>query len=598
MSTTNTETLKLYKNTKLYNGSRYKIYQGNQGNPRDIESVLGTPDYNKQVNYKSITEPITIGEYIDDCDQYTYGSITNHGKTYYIFVDSIMTDAYGLTTIEFTVDWWSTNWLDINCTIGHLTRKPEKPQYMEQPYTPLSTTVEQSTISTDYCFGATYIPNTEKGTSYISALYLPGNTQMFNLINCGNWYNELKLPGADIKDCFAIPIFSYDDIKNSIEYNIMYRVEGEDSTQIETYFRDNFTELVPLQPNDRYYLYNATDGDTFTAQYDTTYPDNCRVFRGIYPNTQHPWLDCGYREIYVQKKGGIYDFHYLQEVFNTHEYTYPDITKTINFNFISDDKNKQGIIDWNGNIIWECPYNVSIDSFKITLLKGLSHIMLQFIPIISSNALISELLTGKGFTYDCRHPGLFVDSYQDYVLKNREYDIQMRRIQSERQELQAWASTAENVGFGFAFGQGQGAAASGIGGVIEATSTWLLNQHFDPQIQAQYDKRYQRMTDQISIIGDSITNLKIENSMMKYVLKMDTPTQTRMKNDIENNGYLCDEVVSNLQALFKYTTTLNTQDNFTVKPVFQADNVVVEGACNVVGKQQVVRRLQNGVEFI
>ena len=257
-------------------------------------------------------------------------------------------------------------------------------------------------------------------------------------------------------------------------------------------------------------------------------------------------------------------------------------------------------MDWNGNLVWECPYGVTIEAFTIKLLFGLSHIMLEFIPKPSGTTpeYLSNMLTGKAFNYDCRHPGLFIDSYTEYVLKEKEYDIEMRRIQSEKQEVQAWFNVAENVGFGAAFGQGKGAAAAGIGGVIEAAGTWVINQEYDPKIQAQYDKKYARMTDQVSLVGDSVTNLFYFAPFYIYQLTMDSASATNMCNDISENGYMCNEMTNNLSNMFTYQEVNDSYIGTTVKPVYQADSVVVEGACNVIGKQQVVRRLQNGVEFI
>ena len=100
------------------------------------------------------------------------------------------------------------------------------------------------------------------------------------------------------------------------------------------------------------------------------------------------------------------------------------------------------------------------------------------------------------------------------------------------------------------------------------------------------------MTDQISLVGDSITNVlnAIDNSsgiLVKYTITANASVQDRYNNDINTNGYYSDEVTNTLSSLY-----------FATGRVIQADNVVVEGACNVIGKQQVVRRLQNGVEFI
>ena len=69
-----------------------------------------------------------------------------------------------------------------------------------------------------------------------------------------------------------------------------------------------------------------------------------------------------------------------------------------------------------------------------------------------------------------------------------------------------------------------------------------------------------------------------------------------MLEDTAYNGYYCDESTNNLQSLF--TNSTSTHDGYTFLPVFKVDSVVVEGACTLAGKQQVVRRLMNGVEFI
>lgn len=267
---------------------------------------------------------------------------------------------------------------------------------------------------------------------------------------------------------------------------------------------------------------------------------------------------------------------------------------TLNESFASDDIQVQGVYDWNGNMIWQCPYNKSISGFEIKLQFGISHIMLQFTPLLETTP--GTLLTGEGFTYDCRHPGIFVDSYTDYILKNRDYDISMRKYQIEQQEGQAWASVAENVGFGAAFGGGAGAVAAGLGGVIEATYTSISNAIYEPQIRRARDKLQAKVTDQISLVGDSVTNLFYYDPFYKYTLLMDGATQTRMETDIETNGYYCDEYSNIIDTLF--TNEPTTDSSYTVNPSFQADSLTIEGACNLVGKQQIAMRLMNGVEFI
>lgn len=604
MSTINTETLKLYKNDKLYNGSRYQVYLTG----RNMDTYLGTPDYQKTVTYKSIDEPIPINEPIKNCDEYTYGSITNDGKTYYFFVDYITTDAYKQTVIYYTIDWWTTNWFNINCTTAHILRQNKsKPGYIEQPFTPLYTVTDEEQITDDYVFMATYIPSSERGTSYISTIVLDGNDYNSQIIDAGNWYSKLDIPGADIKDCFAVPFFTIEDFIKENNTHEIYLIDGETTLEnIKKKFIREFSGLLPLQQGKYYHiqLKNVDPSTTqllYTAYYDSSETDDVKVITGWRyspPELSSTLYEYNLYYVYAYDEDNI--LRYLQseqpmlylvenagKIVEAHNTEKTIVSKTLNKTFVSNEAEKQGIKDWNGNIIWECPYGKTITGFTVTLLKGISHVMLQFIPTNTDLDTQSAINTGFGFNYDCRHPGLFVDSYQDYVLKNREYDIAMRHIQADKEVWTQAAATIEGVGYGVAFGKGLGGVSAGVGGVAETAARYIINNEFNPRIQQQYDQLYQRMSDQISLVGDAITNLYIEKSLSKYSLIMDTPSQDRMNTDITINGYYTDETTPTLQSSY-----------FAIGRVLQADNVIVEGACNVVGKQQVVSRLMNGVEFI
>lgn len=580
MSTSNSETLKLYKNDKLYNGSRYMVYLRN----RTMESFLGTPDYNKTVYYKSISEPITIDESIKYCDEYTYGSITNDDKTYYFFVDSISTDAFKQTTINYTIDWWATNWAKINCTKAHVTRKPTRPDYMIQPISDLNMNISQQNLTNDFVIAATYIPSGEGiKRSFISYVILEGSVFNVNNVELGSWLDRLALPTADIKDSFVVPLYSYSDFETDITIyavnSAMYQVSPPDVYQaLDSALQANFA--LPF-PQDGDIIFDTSSGKYYK------YTPNAATVHFIETTYQFSNMLARYitRSNILGQPNSEFKMYMVTDTTPTSRL----LTKPISGTFVSTETNRQGIMDWNGNSVWEAPIGLSSMSFTTRLLFGLSHIMIEFLPTDNQNN--SEMLSGRSFCYDCRHVGLFVDSYKDYVMKNRDYDVNMRQIQSSKQELQAWASTAENIGFGMAFGQGKGAIAAGVGGVLEAVFTTALNRTFDPQIQTQYDLRYARMTDQISIIGDSITDVLFaldtnQGLLKKYELSVTTESEERYYDDVTTNGYYCDEVTDNLELYFSRGS------------VVQADSVVVEGACNLEGKRQVVQRLMNGVEFI
>lgn len=600
MSTTNTEELILFSTKKIYNGSRYKYYQTNRSYDAFLENdaEYRYPERNsKTVYYKSITEPISISESINNADAYNYGILTNSNKKYYIFVDSITTDQFGVSTLRYSIDWWATEWANVHPTKAHVTRKSDKPSYMKQPFVPLNVSSEETMLTDKFCIMATYIPSvSEAETSYISTLILEGNYEILKMVEEGYWTNIIGIAGGDVKDCFVVPLYSYDDFLSEITTPLIFTINDDSlpspiGGDLETWIRvlRDLTEKYPAGTGDYpITIYNEGTDKWLRIIVDTELPYGYRIIDIDDPTVNKSFVQkCGSTKL--NSDGELVQYNYIQTVFTSNAVNFWSKRKQINETFESNDVKVEGIMDWNGDNIWLCPYGVTINGFDISLLVGLSHVMLQFTPKVVNPAKLklSDKLTGVAFSYDCKHPGLFIDEYREYVLRNREYDIEMRSIQSERQELQAWSSVAENIGFGAAFGQKAGAVAAGIGGTIEAVSTYLINSYFDPQIQNQYNKRYARVTDQISLVGDSITNLyNVDSTLTKYALIMDTPSQNVMYKDIEVNGYVCDEIVSDLE------------DMFSVGARIQADNVTIEGASCLDAKHQTVYRLQNGVEFI
>ena len=530
MSTTNTETLKLYKNTYLYNGSRYVFYQGSERQDyptyEDFLKATSVPEYvdtenhyyEKEVNYKSINEPITIHSYVDKCDEYTYGSITNHGKTYYFFVDDISTDAYGLTTINYTIDWWATNWNMITCTKAHVTRyNGQKPGYMSQPFTPYLSKYQKVQELTDYdnivpngIFVFTYIQESTSSLTDDEMHYgaFPINATTVQAVMEGTWQESINIPDGNILGIFVVPFFKMENLINW------------DSSPAPLLF----------------------EYKTFAISSNSKVPTS---------------------QVY-----GV--------------------------SFTSTEQEIQGIMDWYGSNIWQCPINTTVNGFLITMELGTTSCLLRFYTLDTGrDGELGDEMTGIGFTYQCRQASLFIDKGSEYTWRDKRYDKENQQIQSLKQEWQALASTAENVGFGAAFGGGVGGVASGIGGIIEFAGTYMMNKEFDPKILANVSQHYREMQDTMSVVGDAISRLwynlrdnKTPAPLIKYKLTMDTASKNRMDADIGTNGYYCDEITTGLSSAY-----------FGINKIVVADNVVVEGHCNVIGKQQVVSRLQNGVEF-
>ena len=627
MSTVNTETLTLYAHPKLYNGSRYVF---NHDGREYVQWLDDTSESKKTVTvyYKSLSEPLELKMRLADAINYTYATLTNDGKLFFLFIDSITTDQCGKSFVSYTVDWWQSQWDSLTPTIAHVTRSSIKPGYMAQPYRAFYYNVdERYPVTEKYSIMATYIPSDgdEEGVytpSYISYLIMEGTDKNLKMVEQGYWYQELGIPGSDIKDCFIVPFFSLDEMSDMVfdslvESDDLSEAAGEmwytfdempeSGVPLEDLIEDNdevfspleaFSEMYPyFEGKEHDYSFWPEHGQYIYDPANDTYYRFAKVyvrlsdlsttayfrFNGYVKLDYDPTHGYAFVRIWKRLEGNDDDLSIVQTTMSKGDEEYPLLTMRLEQPFESSEKFIEGMQDWNGNSIWSCPYPLDVEGFDIRLYMGISHILLKFIPFGGSDG---DSMTGMAFTYDCRHPGLFVDSYTDYILKSKDYDIAMRDIQSQKQFVAAAFSTIENIGFGYAFGDKPGAKAAGIGGLVETIGVGLTNAKYDPLIQEQYDLRYAKMTDQISLVGDTVTPLFYSKPMYFYRLTMDEASSDRMDMEIATNGYRCDELVTNLS------------ERFVTGDVLQADSVTIEGAACLESKRQMANRLSEGVEFI
>ena len=198
-----------------------------------------------------------------------------------------------------------------------------------------------------------------------------------------------------------------------------------------------------------------------------------------------------------------------------------------------------GIIDWNGNTIWECPYGVVIDGFSVMLTASARECLLRFSYL---DEVGSENI-GKGFTYACRECAIVIDQQVEYTWRERQSEIDMRELQSIKQVWTNGSDAIQGAGFGMAFGGKVGALASGMAGALNTFSTAVMNIELNPKIQATQDLKYERMQDIVSIVGSAITPIYF-NSLsdeQQYVLCL---------TDTEYNSFNTNNVLSLLEKYY------------------------------------------------
>lgn len=424
----NKSQLKLYKNPKLYNGTRYVYYQTNRDYDNWLE-LSSYSTYSQNITYKSLEEDIIINEYIDNCDEYTYGSITLNSTKYYIFIDNVSVDAYRQTRITFSIDWWATKWFAVTCTKANLKRSSVKPEYMAQPFSPLAPVFK------------------------IEENLNPGGVILFSY--------TASLGSGDNKDC--------------MKWGVIDLTETNGLQSIETGAWSKYL------------------GDTITAG------DMLGVF--IVPIFMiADFINAGWEKVEADVT-----WYTTTDIMGTSKLP----TKFVNFDTVlkTSDETVYGIIDWNGNTIWECPYGVAVSGFKVMLTASARECMLRF---MYEDELGNEII-GKGFAYSCRECAIVVDQQVEYTWRERESEIRMRELQSIQQVWTNASDAIQGTGFGYAFGDRTGAVAAGLAGALNTFSTAVMNLELNPKIQATQDLKYERMQDLVSIVGSTITPIYNNN---------------------------------------------------------------------------------------
>lgn len=520
--TYNRATLRLYKEPKLYNGSRYTKYFSSES---ERDAYFANPDLDLgEIQYNSTDGTINVKRNLGVLLEYSYGILTVMDTDMYIFIDDIQVGYNDVSTIYYSIDYYETARFKFNVTKGHLSRlSGRKPQYMLQPFSPFSTDIKVlEQLSTKGCFLFTYIPQEEGQTSALRYGIVDITPETIALFQAGTWQEGWNIADGDIKDCFIVPFLSTDDISN-IEKQWEY-----------------------VGP-----------------------PINIPYYRSVKESN-----------IESIKIGPVV----LPETYTT------------------DEQNVLFIADWFGNKIYEVPPGVSFKYISIRIDIGTTHCQIHGRLYNDSNPddvypYLCENNSG-GFCYECRHVSLFVDSYTEYVMRQRDYDVESRQIQNEVEFYKGMVSTIEAGGYGSAFGGPAGAVTSILGGLVETFGTAIINDKYAPKLQALEDKKYSLMQDEMSIIGDSLTNLSYAigeetayaqfkpSTMYLCSFIMDDASKQRMDNDIAINGYHCDETVDDIDSLISTGT------------IIQADNVVIEGTISSQYRNDIASRFERGIEFI
>ena len=212
------------------------------------------------------------------------------------------------------------------------------------------------------------------------------------------------------------------------------------------------------------------------------------------------------------------------------------LTDTIGFSSISSTLYKRGVIkDMRNNIVWSCPINHTYEVVEARL-------------VCNATACNVVVTLKEGYDYQvatipCELMDVYVDSWREYLSRQRDSDKALRQISYDQTAWQSGISSLtggiNGAMSGSLAGQSAGVGAvAGIGlGVVSALGNYVVNRYYDPKLQEQYDRQAQRQNDTLSLAGNVSLDMYYHNYAGKVDVYPDTISRLQLMNEDSEYGY-------------------------------------------------------------
>lgn len=227
-----------------------------------------------------------------------------------------------------------------------------------------------------------------------------------------------------------------------------------------------------------------------------------------------------------------------------------------------------GICDERGNILctfkdktyqynrFYCAVNISMASCEVDIVfNG------------DSEGFISGHTTDNMITYSCRPIDVIANSWQEYLFRQRDADIENRKLQNEAGLVGGMANAGSGALMGAAVGSvvpgigtAAGAIAGGITSIVGSAVNYGVQSVYGDKMQRVTDKMYQLSQDKVAVNG-MITSyqLAINATLYLFQLRVDPTTAAEIEQQLAIEGQMDDQYVPNIRTVM---TDLFTDDEF------------------------------------
>lgn len=213
-----------------------------------------------------------------------------------------------------------------------------------------------------------------------------------------------------------------------------------------------------------------------------------------------------------------------------------------------------GLCDDRGVILWTMPYpRLFYSSIHIGLRMSFANCELDISFVDSVGELDDELITlqshvtDRMVTFSCRPLDAVVDAWQDYLFRQREADIENRRIQNESNLVGGVAGIATGAATGAlvgsvvpGIGTAVGAVAGAVTGIATTVTGYGVGTHYGAQEQGVTDRIYRLAQDGVSV-GGMISSHGMEHGFLHlFAMRTDVTTRDSVQAMADLRGFPCD----------------------------------------------------------
>lgn len=253
-----------------------------------------------------------------------------------------------------------------------------------------------------------------------------------------------------------------------------------------------------------------------------------------------------------------------------------------------------------GQVLWEQPYNTTIRNTHIAVNYNVNAAQCTIICQLFGEIIHLLEPSSFSFTYIPLSLDVITNTYEDYVYLQRQYDMDIRNLNMNKNLVKGIGGSIESAMFGGLMG-GQfgrdlgvkkGQAVGGAGSLISTLTDYQTEQYFSPIEQEIIDKYYVRQNDSITQ-GSASSLYAFDGKQQGFYLREYNQTQVNDFNTLFNfYGYKYNQLVNKQEMQEVYNKSI-TENQFSH---LKQDVTFIKNYNDEIRKQ-IHQRLYNGVTF-